>query len=297
MFRAIFSYFILVIFLSVCAWGGETNHYTVGVEGLKAGSVPPPGLYLSQYEVFYHADKFTDKDGEKMDMNFDLNVFASVSRLTWVTNFKVFGADFGVHAIVPFVDTNVEIGEDDDEVFNIGDIDICPVILAWHDTQNKRWDLACSYEFICPTGDSDNLADPGKDQWTHMISFGGTYFLGEDRSWNISALGRYEIHSEKDHSQVRAGNDFHIEWGVGKDINDKFGIGIAGYCNWQVTDDKGSDVTWKRGVHDRVYAIGPEITYVHKPWGCNISLRHHEEFGAVDRPEGHLTTLRIIKRF
>jgi len=276
----------------------ETGHYVNGVEGIKGGSVPPPGVYWRSFNLYYHADTNTDRDGDDLEIGFDLEVAATVQRLIWITPWKVLGADFGMDVIVPVVnqDLEVKIQNLEDEEGGVGDLWVEPLVLAWH---KPRWDLAFGVGAYMPTGawDDDEPASIGKDCWTGMFTLGGTLYLDAARTWSASILARYEIHDEKRHTEVRIGNDFHFEWGVGKAFKSGWEVGLTGYCQWQVTDDQGSDVTWDADVHDRVFGIGPEISYFCQKARLGISLRHEQEFGAVDRPEGHVTTLTLTKIF
>ncbi|MDD4072899.1 MAG: transporter, partial [Desulfobacterales bacterium] len=96
---------------------------------------------------------------------------------------------------------------------------------------------------------------------------------------------------------IRAGDDFHFEWGIGKTIARLWDVGLTGYCQWQVSDDRGDDVTWDRSVHDRVYGIGPEVSVFLPNLKLGLTLRNQWEFGAVDRSEGNMTTLVLTKTF
>jgi hypothetical protein len=95
---------------------------------------------------------------------------------------------------------------------------------------------------------------------------------------------------------IHMGDDFHIEGGVGKQIG-PVEVGIAGYAQWQMTKDSGSDATWNKSDLDRVYALGPEVVYGVKDAKLAISLRSLLEFGARDRTEGINTMLTITKGF
>ena len=278
------------------AMAGETGHYVNGVEGIKAATLPPPGLYYRLYNVFYSADELTDDDGDKLDIGFDLSVYAMVNRLVWITNKKILGADYFMDVVVPFVNTDIEIdafGIDDSE-FGLGDINIEPFGLSWH---MPRYDASFGLSVFIPTGDTGEPASPGKDMWTGMMTLGGTYYLDAAKTWSASILSRYEVHSEKDERDVTPGDDFHFEWGIGKTLARIWDVGLAGYCQWQVTDDSGSDVVWDKSDQDRVYAAGPEVSVFVPPAKLFASLRSLWEFGAEDRSEGHVTNLTLTKPF
>ena len=279
-------------------FAGETGHYVNGSEGIKAATLPPPGFYWRLYNQFYTADTVKDGNGNELDVGFDLNVYALVNRFVWISNVKILGADFGASLVVPLVCTDIQIkgmGIDDKE-FGLGDIAVEPFVLSWH---NPCYDAAFGLALYVPTGEYDinEAASPGKDFWTGMATVGVTYYFDEERSWSASILGRYEIHSEKDETDVRPGDDFHFEWGIGKTVAKIWDVGLTGYCQWQVTDDSGTDVTWDKRDHDRVFAVGPEVSVFLPPARLSASLRSQWEFGAEDRAEGNVTTLVLTKMF
>ena len=43
-----------------------TDHYVPGSEGIKAASLPPPGLWLRDYNSFYYAGQVNDAHGNKI---------------------------------------------------------------------------------------------------------------------------------------------------------------------------------------------------------------------------------------
>ncbi len=236
----------------------ETGHYVNGVEGLKGASLPPPGFYWKLYNAFYTADTMTDKDGDEIDIGFDLTVYALVNRFIWISDMKMLGADYGADIIIPanYTDIKISAKNVEDDKFALGDIMIEPILLSWH---GSRYDAAFGFGLYLPTGEYEKSepASPGKDFWTGMFTLGGTYYFDMEKTWAASILSRYEIHSEEDDLDITPGNDFHFEWGVSKNIAQVWDVGVVGYCQWQVTDDSGDDTTWDQSVHDRVFAIGP----------------------------------------
>jgi hypothetical protein len=277
------------------AFAAETGHYVNGAEGIRAATLPPPGFYYRMYNVYYRADEVTDEDGDALDVGFDIRVYALVNRFVWISNTRILGADFGADVIIPLVYTDIELkalGVEDNE-FGLGDIAIEPFVLSWH---GARWDASCGLAAYVPTGETDEPASPGKDFWTALITLGGTYYLDIEKTWSASILARYEIHGEQDETDVRPGNDLHFEWGIGKTLRKIWDVGLAGYCQWQVTDDSGLGARDK-GVHDRVFAAGPEVSVFIPPAKTFLSLRSLWEFGAIDRTEGHVIVLTLTRAF
>jgi hypothetical protein len=273
--------------------GAETGHYVHGVEGLKAATVPPPGIYYRNYTVYYRADKLTGATGDSLPVDFDVENWASVHRMTWISEHKFLGGNYGAQIIVPLMSVDIEIGAlgvNDDQV-GIGDIYVEPLLLSWH---GPRWDAATSYGVYLPNGDFDaqEPASVGKGFLTHMISLGGTAYFDQQRMWHGSILARYEIHDEKDDVNITPGDDFHFEWGLGRTFKKNVDVGITGFSQWQVSDDKGSGVAGA-AVKDTVHGIGPEVGWFIPRWELFLALRHIEEFGAEDRSEGSITSLTL----
>ena len=100
---------LLVGLLAGFVQAAEKNHYVAGIEGIKAGSAPPPGFYFRQYHVFYDSDEIIDANGDKA-MSIDLTLYAMVNRIIWITDYQILGAHYGMDIIIPFVYTSFEAG-------------------------------------------------------------------------------------------------------------------------------------------------------------------------------------------
>lgn len=297
-------YCALAVLAALVVFGaaaGETQAYPLGVEGLKCGSVPPPGIYYRTYQYWYHAPDLQGDGGRDLHLGFDLDAFVSAQRGIWVTDrIKDYlgGGNFGMYALVPLVYQDVKMSRlgVDDERARVGDIIFCPVLLSWN---KKRFDLALAYEVYVPTGDRDRdeAGTPGKEYWTHQLTVGATGYLDKERTWSISVLPRYEIHQGRQNAHFQAGDDFHFEWGIGKAFKQGFEVGAVGYCQWQLSADKGRDAFGAHYNRDKVFAAGVEGNYFLKPIKTHLSLRCMKESGAENRPEGWTTCLTLTKRF
>ena len=113
------------------------GHYPAGAEGLKGGSLPPPGVYFRDYNFFYTAGNF--KDGPPQ---FDIFAYINAPRLIWMTDLKILGADYGMDVIVPFASLNWKVNGAKSCYFGLGDIQIEPLLLSWH---FQQFDLPGGY--------------------------------------------------------------------------------------------------------------------------------------------------------
>ncbi|MBF0119924.1 MAG: transporter [Desulfobacterales bacterium] len=288
------------IFIYRTVFSGETGHYINGIEGIKGATMPPTGIYYRMYNVLYQSSSLMNEDRKKLDLDFKLNVFANAHRFTWVSDYHLLGGQYALNAIIPLINTNIEIKKAgiDKSKFGLSDICLEPILLGWH---GDNYDFSTAFGIFFPTGnfDKDDPSSPGKGFWTGLFSFGGTYYFDTQKTWSVSILPRYETHSKKKYVDVKPGDDFHFEWGIGKTIpsNIIWDFGLAGYCHWQVTDDTGNDVVWDKNIHDSVYGIGPEIDAVIPNLKLQIALRSVFEFNAKDRSEGNIFTFAFSKIF
>lgn len=275
-----------VLALACPAFVSAQNHYPAGAEGIRAASLPPPGLYFRNYSFFYRAG--TLPGGPP---NFDVLAFVNAPRLIWMTERKILGANYGMDVIVPFGHTRLEAGGYDDGEFGLGDVQFGPVLLGWH---RPQWDFAAGYAIWAPTGESaaSPTARLGKGFWSHMFTAGATWHPCANRTWSASALGRYEIHTESEDLPMTPGDTFTLEFGLARQVRPGWDLGLAGYWQQQVTDGENDPSS-----NERVLALGPELAGRCPLTGMHLSLRYLREFNARERPEGHTVTLTLTHRF
>ncbi|MCU0857438.1 MAG: transporter [Pontiellaceae bacterium] len=264
------------------------GHYPAGAEGIKGASLPPPGFYFRDYSIFYSADMFRD-----IPVDFEIDAYVNAPRLIWMTDKKIFGAQYGMDLIVPFAYMDWSVGGLDGSYSGIGDIQIEPLLLSWH---FKQFDLAAGYAVWAPTGDYAPARPDliSKGFWSHMVTLGGTWYPDGEKTWAMSLLNRYEFCHEQKYTHTDPGQVFTAEWGLSKSLCNGLDVGFIGYYQQQVTKDSGPAATDKR---DRKIGVGPEISVFCPKLVLFTSIRYAHEFEAVERPEGDLITLTLTKPF
>ena len=264
------------------------GHYPAGSEGIKGASLPPPGVYLRDYNLFYFADKF--KDGPP---NFEILAYVNAPRLIWITNQEILGANYGMDVIMPFGYMDWKAGAQDEHHLGIGDIEVEPVLLSWH---FKQFDLAAGYGFWIPSGDYDPSRPDliAKGFWSHMLTLGSTWYPDQEKTWAVSLLHRYEFCHEQTKTHIDPGQVYTLEWGLSKSLRPGVDVGLIGYYQQQTTKDSGRTET---GRLDRKLGFGPEISAFCPKLGLITSLRYAYECAAVERAQGHLIALTLTKPF
>jgi hypothetical protein len=120
----------------------ETARYPYAILGVRGATVPQPGFYYTTDEIWYHADKTTDKDGEPLNLDFKIDAVTSLQRFLYVSDFpeKAIGAQYGAYLVTPLYYNSVKMGKlgVDDERFRVGDLMFCPLLLEWH---KNRFDI------------------------------------------------------------------------------------------------------------------------------------------------------------
>jgi hypothetical protein len=274
-----------------------TAHYVPGVEGIKGASLPPPGVYLRDYNVFYFADRLNDDGGHEISAaDPEAFIYANVPRLVWITDTKVLGGFLGVDALLPLQYTSLKAntpgGPFDDSTFGIGDL-FAEATLSWH---KEKADYSVGYGIWAPTGDfsETNPTRAGLGYWTHMLTAGATWYPDSGKKWAVSILNRYEINHENNDTSITPGQAWTLEWGVSYAVKKTMDIGIVGYGQFQTTTDSGAGAGSEK---DQVIAVGPEITTVCPVTGLLVSLRYLREVAAESRLQGNTVTLTLTKRF
>lgn len=286
-------------------------HYPPGIEGILCATLPPPGFYFRDYNIFYTADQLNNGAGDAYG-SFHVLQFVTVPRAIWITDAKFLGGNVGGDVVIPvqvYESLNYKVPVLGHPVtFNgsragLGDAYV-EGTLSWHPGQ---FDIGAAVGINIPTGNSGQpLQDyPGDGYWGPQLTLGATYYFDAAKTWAISALNRYEINTkDRDERQfdITPGQAWTLEYGLSKTLKDvcpaikKMELGVAGYYQQRTTDSTGVEPYAALFFpYSRVAAAGPEIN-VDFPF-CTTSLRYNYEFMADNRMQGNTITLTLTKRF
>jgi hypothetical protein len=268
-------------------------HYVPGSEGILAATLPPPGVYLRDYNWFYYSDQFNDANGNKVPgQNPKAFIYANVPRVLWITDLQVLGGNIGVDGLVPFAYKSLKAGPFDDHTFGVSD----PFVEATWSAHPKQFDLALGFGVWMPT-ENFNAQNPtwaGLGFWDYMFTAGATWYPDTAKQWSISALGRYEINAQQDDTGITPGQVYTLEGGIGYAVSKIVTVGASGYYQQQTTVNTGRGANPALGW---VSGIGPEIATFFPSAMLGVSLRYAYEFVAENRLQGHTVMLTVTKRF
>jgi len=265
--------------------GGD--QYPNGAENWCAGALPPPGAYFINY-FGYYGGKLQDGNGNeaKLDANGNggrVDAVFDALRVVQITNTKILGANWGWHALLPVVYQSIDMPNVGGSAgkFGIGDITIDPFVLAWHHSPELH--TALGIDIYLPTGAYDKN-DPRTSIGANYYSVEPLYaitWLGKS-GWEVSGKFMYNMKSKNDDTKYQSGDEFHMDYLVGKHIGD-WSVGVSGYYLEQITNDKVDGATvpavpgvFSEGRKGQVLAFGPSVKYTAKGGTMFIGQWQHE---------------------
>ena len=302
---------VMTMLLSAAPAAAQLNgENLLGDMGVRSGTQPDPGLYVSTIYYRYFADAIKDATGRTLSPDPDgsgsQTIHAAMPAVLYVAPKRVLGGHFGMMAVVPFAKGALEapgLGFSEEATTGMSDLYVMPAQLGWH---FPRADLTTGFAFFAPTGRyssgaSDNL---GRGMWSAELSGGGTVYLDPGRSLSLSTTAYWETHGKKDGevhvdrmtvTNARVGQLVTLEGGAGKSFHHgALSLGVAYYAQWKVTADRFDVIA--PVVHagtipekHRVWGVGPDITIPIATKSTLIALvnvRYFWERGAQLKTEG-----------
>lgn len=265
--------------------------YPHGAEGFMAGALPPPGTYFLGYGIHYMGT-LQDDDGNDVQIggeDVDLRVDAFAARVVHMTDWEILGGQYGVHAIVPVFNNELDVGGRSFVDSGIGDITINPAIIAWH-RETVHW--AVGLDINIPTGSYDRTEplNIGANYWSFEPLLAVTWLPGD--GWEVNAKLMYNIKLENPDTDVRSGDEFHMDYAVGKTVGD-WTLGVGGYAVYQTTDDERNGQALDNKA--RVLAVGPMAKY--QLGATSLIAKYHHEVVSRSAFQGDRFILKLVTPF
>ena len=299
--RAHVSLMLSVALLTADFWlvpsarGQQAGHYIGGATGLENGSTAPPGFYATFFPFIERVDTLKGPAGATI-ANPDINVVANMVAYAMTMQKKVLGAEYGLSAIFPVVNTRftANIFNASAESAGLSDIYFAPVVLGW---ERGNVNYTVNYGFYAPTGQFNPASplNPGLGFWEQQIQAGATYSIGKPKLWNTSMLTTWEINQTKSSVDIKPGPMFTGEYSFGRRF-DKYQMnaGVAGYGYKKLSPDSGSSVNpLLAGITDRSFGIGPEWKYTNLKWHLGFDFRFEQQFGVQAKTSGKIFAISI----
>ncbi len=280
---------------------------------MQSGSQPQPGFYTALFYYRYDTDTIKDAEGNTIRLSQDapgsLGITAGGPIAWYVSKSKLFGANYGAMAVLPFANASLEapalaLGEKIDTSF--ADLMLRPLDLGWH---SERADIAAGFQVYVPTGryelgGSDNI---GKGMWTYEPFVGVTVYFDEKKTASLATTAYWEFHGKKEDSNVKVGQILTLQGGLGKSLlGGGLVIGAAYYAQWKLTKDQLAEFVLRGGdavgvtFPDKhtVFGFGPDVTLpiaTKSKLYALVNVRYFWDTGARTKTQGQ--TLMVTATF
>jgi hypothetical protein len=145
-------------------------------------------------------------------------------------------------------------------------------------------------------GGSNNT---GLGFWSNIFQVFGYWYpeklKGQPSQTLAVMLGAsFEVTGRIKGSDIKPGNRFSLDYGIEQYISSNLSVGIYGGNNWQVSEDKGSQVYWDASVKDRLGTFGFQL-------GCWLWANRLQaigkygfSYGAVQRFNQNTVEINLI---
>lgn len=281
------------------------GHYPPGFTGMNNGTQAPPSLTVLFPFYFYPTDTIKNDNGQSLGVHPKITASFFSPGLAWVTNFKLFGGNYGGQVLpLPYYKSRIEgTSLDVPGDWRFSDIYVVPFQLGW---SKPRADFLVGWGFFAPSGHWELGADDngGLGMVSNEFQAGTTVRLDNKREWTVSVLGTYEINGDKMNggitsTHIQVGNIMILEGGFGRSFYRKVSgtplpftvtLGIPYYAQFKVTADNVPVPGLSAFVSshkDHVFAVGAEGSVFIPQAKLLLGLRFVPEFGAVNRTQGH----------
>jgi hypothetical protein len=182
----------------------------------------------------------------------------------------------------------------------LADLWIQPITLGWH---LKRADLQVMNAFMIPTGRYSPGAtnNVGTGYFGNHFQTGTTFYITKNKGTSANLFTDWEVHGSRsgvNNTSKTPGQAFTMEWALGqvlpvkKNETQLLQLGVAGYDQWQVTDNGGT--TSLGGVilpasiipPYSVHAIGGQLNYILVPQNLSLYFKYYNEYQASSHTLG-----------
>ena len=257
-----------------------------------------------------------------INVKVNLDLYALAPAIVWVPKWKILDAKYELQIVPTFANAslggtlsrtegagvNASRGQ-----FNIGDTFVAPIWLDW---SGKKYDLGWNYAFYIPTGkytintldvpvvgpvrvaSADNI---GLGFWENQTQDIFYYYPWEDKRMAIENVLTWEFSQHTRGFDLTQGQYLTWNWGVSeylplkKDQSLLAEIGPAGYGNFQVSDNTGTDAR-NPGQHERAWAAGVQIGVTAPKKMIVFNFHWMQEFAVVNRFQGRVLGLSLTAR-
>jgi hypothetical protein len=276
----------------------QRGQYQPGQFGLNAGVLPSPGFTYVNIAINYASTRLNGPNGNEVPITGSYNVWAEENFFYYVPSAKVAGGNYAFGIAFPVL-ANGSLALPQYGVsgggYGLADTWLQPFTLGWH---LKRADLFVGDALWLPTGRyrvgaSNNI---GYGNFGNHFITGTTVYLTKNKGTSANLFTDWEVHSNKNGTDVTPGQAFTDEWGIGqvlplkKNFSRLLQLGGVGYDQWQVTANTGA---LKKAPFYSVHAAGLQANYIVPEKSLSIGFKYYWQYKAIATSIGNTLALEF----
>jgi hypothetical protein len=259
----------------------------------NSGVTPESGFSYANQFLTYSRSQLKDAEGATQATG-NNSVVMDMNSIVWVSPKEILaGAKLSLSATLPVAENSLtsDVTGPISGGSGFADSYYQPFILAW-DTKNAA--IRTAYGFLAPTGSFDANANDnvGSGYWTHVVSFGQTFYLTADKATAVSVFQMYEFHTTQESTNIHPGQNLDLDYSVTRTIpagnSLQVQVGLVGYGQWQTTDKNGPSITAEQAnAHYKVDAVGVASNVFLPTQKLSVGFKYFQEFSNRSTFQGH----------
>ena len=272
---------------------GSTPAYPNGGESYLMGVVPPPGFYSLIYASSYSANRLNDSQGNNLNVpGFKIRANAIAARFAWVPGVKVGSGDLVFHTIVPLLNISASTPAGSQTRTGVGDVTVGGAV-GFHDSPGFHTAVGLDWRLDTGNWSPSNIVNLGNHHKAVEPIFVFSYI--DPKGWNADMRVGYSIHQKNKATDYASGDDFHVDYSVGRGLGPTWVLGVGGYYYQQVSNDKQAGVELANS-KARAMSLGPALKYDGGN-GWIFTVKWEKEFAVRDKAQGSALQVKAILPF
>ncbi|CAM2157898.1 Phenol degradation protein meta [Paraburkholderia tropica] len=253
---------------------GSTS-YPAGIMTVMSGLVGAPGNYVYSYNKFENITSLRDGNGNANPPGANGGVQAHALRLVHVFDQPtLFGGNIAIEAAIPYIDGTLHLPAYGISGGGRGFGDpLFGVLIGW---QSQSFFQNVELDMVVPTGSyqANRLFNPGNNVTSGYLAYSFTWF--PLRQLEISSKINLNYSSVNSATHYQSGLQLTADYGINYHINQTWLVGVGGYANTQLNDDKiNGQSAFGDGHRTHEITVGPQVGYGTQKWGGMISWQQH----------------------
>lgn len=306
----------LITFIFICSaptvQAYDQPAVNLGYTSFLDGSPPAgPGFYFQDYLQYYSPNRLNDDKGHRLELpRTKLDIIANITQLIYLSEQKIFGANLGISALIPWlVKSKINDGLGNSVLkaqTGAGDLFIGPA-LQFQPVMHKGRPVfvqRLELDIVAPIGryNRNYAINPSSNYWSLNPYWAATIWFTS--KWT-TAFRLHYLWNARNHqpnisfgphiNNTQAGQAVFANLATEYGFTERFHAGLNGYFFNQFTDTKANGLKI-RGRREKVWAIGPGLLLgLTKNQFLFANLYFEQD--ARNRPQGTNAILRYVLHF